>query len=419
MSSWRDLRLKDLCTDAGQYGLNVSAESYVPHGVRLLRTTDISSGRLTDADSGVYVDGVPEERFTLAAGDLLLSRSGTPPGQSYLVRDADAGMTFAGYLVRFRPRPDVDARFIAYVARSAPFQHTIHAESVSSTIQNFNAERYANMRFAVSDSTQQRRIADFLDAETARIDQLAAAMRTQDDLLKDRRLRLLDSVRGTAQNYVPLARLGYFSALITSGSRGWSEYLSDTGELFFRSANLHSDRIQPKLANVAHVQLPESEAAESQRARIQVGDCLVGITGANAGWVCLADESVAHGYVSQHVCLVRPQPHQIDGHWLALLIASPYVQSELMGSQYGGTKTQLSLPDVRAIRVPVLPFNRQVQLAQSVNRQTELVDRQRALRQQQLTLLAERRQALITAAVTGQFDVSTASGRNVTEGVSV
>ncbi|KUO20856.1 hypothetical protein AQJ91_13235 [Streptomyces dysideae] len=31
----------------------------------------------------------------------------------------------------------------------------------------------------------------------------------------------------------------------------------------------------------------------------------------------------------------------------------------------------------------------------------------------QLTLLSERRQALITAAVTGQFDVSTASGRGI------
>jgi len=38
--------------------------------------------------------------------------------------------------------------------------------------------------------------------------------------------------------------------------------------------------------------------------------------------------------------------------------------------------------------------------------------------QQATSLLAERRQALITAAVTGQFDVSTASGRNVTDGVS-
>ena len=39
--------------------------------------------------------------------------------------------------------------------------------------------------------------------------------------------------------------------------------------------------------------------------------------------------------------------------------------------------------------------------------------------ERQSATLAERRQALITAAVTGQFDVTTASGRNVTEGVSV
>lgn len=39
------------------------------------------------------------------------------------------------------------------------------------------------------------------------------------------------------------------------------------------------------------------------------------------------------------------------------------------------------------------------------------------LTNRQVTLLAERRRALITAAVTGQFDVSTAGGRNVTDGV--
>ncbi len=34
-------------------------------------------------------------------------------------------------------------------------------------------------------------------------------------------------------------------------------------------------------------------------------------------------------------------------------------------------------------------------------------------------LLDERRISLVTAAVTGKFDVSTASGRNVTTGISI
>ncbi|MDX3693159.1 restriction endonuclease subunit S [Streptomyces europaeiscabiei] len=417
VTRWKQVRLKNLCVDAGQYGLNISAENYAESGTRLLRTTDISSGALTPKEAGVFVSDPPEERFTLEKGDLLLSRSGTPPGQSYLVRALDEGATFAGYLVRFRPQQGVDPRFLAYIAQSTPFQEKIRAESVASTIQNFNAERYANIEFRAPGPTEQRRIADFLDAETVRLDALAAAMNSQDVSLKQRRLRVLDFASEHAPG-TPLVRLGYLSSLVTSGSRGWGDFVSDTGSLFFRSANLHPDRVQPKLTNLVYVQVPAAASSEAQRSRIEPGDVLIGITGANAGWVCMANDEVTGGHVSQHVCLVRPDKHRIIGDWLALLIASPATQSKLMGNQYGGTKTQLSLPDIREIRIPVLSVEQQVQMTHSIKRQIDSIDRQRLLRQRQLALLTERRQALITAAVTGQFDVSTASGRNVTDGVS-
>lgn len=52
-----------------------------------------------------------------------------------------------------------------------------------------------------------------------------------------------------------------------------------------------------------------------------------------------------------------------------------------------------------------------VKVARNRHKIEELKPRVKA----QLELLGERRQALITAAVTGQFDVSTASGREVVE----
>ncbi|KUO05841.1 hypothetical protein AQJ67_03205 [Streptomyces caeruleatus] len=61
----------------------------------------------------------------------------------------------------------------------------------------------------------------------------------------------------------------------------------------------------------------------------------------------------------------------------------------------------------------------QTELAHMVLRSTEFTQRLECTLRRQITTLTERRQALITAAVTGQFDVSTASGRNVTEGVTV
>ncbi|WP_147286242.1 restriction endonuclease subunit S [Streptomyces parvulus] len=278
-------------------------------------------------------------------------------------------------------------------------------------------ENFHPMPLLVPPLEEQRRIADFLDSETARLDALAKAMNSQDASLKQRRMGVLDFASGHAPG-TPLVRLGYLSSLVTSGSRGWGDFVADTGSLFFRSANLHADRIQPKLTNLVYVQVPAAAASEAQRSRIEPGDVLVGITGANAGWVCLANDEVAGGHVSQHVCLVRPDKNRINGDWLAFLIASPATQSKLMGNQYGGTKTQLSLPDIREVRIPALPVEHQVQLTRTIKRQINAIDRQRLFRQRQLALLAERRQALITAAVTGQFDVTTASGRNVTDGVT-
>lgn len=321
----------------------------------------------------------------------------------------------------FAVRPDaqrLSGRFLAYVTQSLYGRHYFESTGTRTTnLASTNSSKIQSFPLPLPPLDEQRRIADFLDAETARIDALAAAMNSQDLALKQRRLRVLDFASEHAPG-TPFARLGYLSSLVTSGSRGWGDFVSDTGSLFFRSANLHSDRVQPKLTNLVYVQVPVAASSEARRSRIQPGDVLVGITGANAGWVCMANDEVAGGHVSQHVCLVRPDRRRINGEWLAYLIASPATQSKLMGNQYGGTKTQLSLPDIREIRIPVLPLEQQTQMARSIEQQIDSLDRQRLLRQRQLALLTERRQALITTAVTGQFNVSTASGRNVTDGVT-
>jgi type I restriction enzyme, S subunit len=113
--------------------------------------------------------------------------------------------------------------------------------------------------------------------------------------------------------------------------------------------------------------------------------------------------------VSQHVCLVRPGK-MIDGRWLAYALSAPQVQELLLGSQYGGTKTQLSLGDIRDLIIPLPPLNEQQRIMTAINEGLVAITSERALRDRQLSLLVERRQALITAAVTGQIDVTTAGG---------
>ncbi|GGT26078.1 restriction endonuclease subunit S [Streptomyces purpureus] len=251
---------------------------------------------------------------------------------------------------------------------------------------------------------EQRRTAGFLDAETSRIDRLMAKMCSQDELLSSRRRAVLAA---TWHPEVRVARLGYFLNLVTSGPRGWGEYIGSEGNMFFRSANLWRDSTEPKLASVAYVDPPPSALAESIRSTIRSGDVLVGITGANTGWVCLANQDVVGANVSQHVCLLRPS-RLVSGKWLAYLLSSPLIQDSLLGSQYGGTKTQLSLPDLRDLKVPIPDLRTQQSVADEIQHQIIAIENERGARARQLALLAERRQALITAAVTGQLDVTTA-----------
>ncbi|MFJ8495908.1 restriction endonuclease subunit S [Streptomyces sp. NPDC094038] len=341
-------------------------------------------------------------------GDVLVPKI-TPTfeaGRAVLIRGlrngVGAGTTELHVL---RAGPLIDPRFLLYVVNTHSFLKLGEAEMYGVAGQQRVPDDFLrDLPVPLLSLDEQRRIADFLDFETARIDRLMEKMRSQDELLSSRRRAVLAA---TWHPDVRVARLGYFLSLVTSGPRGWGEYVSSEGNMFFRSANLRRDSTEPKLTSVAYVEPPPSALAESIRSTVHSGDVLVGITGANTGWVCLANQDVVGANVSQHVCLLRPS-RLVSGKWLAYLLSSPPVQDSLLGSQYGGTKTQLSLPDLRDLKVPIPERRKQQSVADEIQHQIIAIESERGARARQFALLIERRQALITAAVAGQLDVTTA-----------
>ncbi|MEU7947416.1 restriction endonuclease subunit S [Micromonospora taraxaci] len=401
-------------SDAGSWGEDPSGEA----DFLVLRSTEIGlDGEIRmGATASRHLTASEHRRTKLLDGDLLVVRSSGSDahlGKVGYVDHNSEGCSFSNFIQRLRVADHLSSRFAWYFLNSFDAKQQIRILSSTTTgLQNLSASTIGELQIPIPGLAEQRRIVDFLDAETARMDRAGEAMRRQIDVLAERRLQALDTV-WPADPDAPMKRLGYGTRLVTSGSRGWADFVGDSGSIFFRSANLRRDSLSPNLTSLAYVRLPPSVTVEASRSRIRGGDVLVGITGANTGWVALADDSLKGGNVSQHVCLVRPARGEIHGRWLAYLISSPTIQTGLMGSQYGGTKTQLSLPDIRDLRVPVLPIASQKDVAAEMDGTLEILDRQRELRNQQLRVLAERRQALITAAVTGQIDVSTASGRGI------
>jgi len=209
-------------------------------------------------------------------------------------------------------------------------------------------------------------------------------------------------VVGEVPEHWVLTRAKYLFDFITSGSRGWAEYYSDKGSLFFRIANLTRDTIAPKLDSVQCVTPPYG--SEGARAKIRVEDLLISIT-ADLGSVCVANQTVAGGYVSQHVSLCRPNKSVESARWLGYCILSDLAKEQLLGSGYGGTKIQLSLDDIKELWLVKPKGVEQAEIADFLDNElikfAELMERA----ENQVDLLQERRAALISAAVTGKIDV--------------
>ncbi|SIS38282.1 restriction endonuclease subunit S [Insolitispirillum peregrinum] len=192
-------------------------------------------------------------------------------------------------------------------------------------------------------------------------------------------------------------------AFLTSGSRGWAEHYSDDGVLFLRIGNLTRDSITLDLSDIQRVNLPDG--AEGERTRVVAGDVLFSIT-AYLGSVAVAPKGLEEAYVSQHVALVRLHQRKFIPAWVGYVTLSNIGISYLETRGYGGTKVQLSLDDVANLIVTTPPLPEQTAIAAFLDHETGKIDALVAEQEKLIALLKEKRQAVISHAVTKGLDPS-------------
>ena len=152
-------------------------------------------------------------------------------------------------------------------------------------------------------------------------------------------------------------------SFVTSGSRGWAKYYSESGSTFIRIGNLDHDTITLDLSQIKRVNPPRG--AERQRTRVQPGDILVSIT-ADVGMTALVPDGIGEAYVNQHVAIARPVAG-VYQPWLAWYLASAKGgQAQFQNLQRGATKIGLGLDDIRSVTVPFPPVEEQKEIAKRI-----------------------------------------------------
>lgn len=266
---------------------------------------------------------------------------------------------------------------------------------------------------------EQEVIAAFLDRETAKIDALVAEQERLITLLKEKRQAVISQAvtKGLNPNaplrdsgiewlgeipanwtVAPLKRL---ISPATSGPRGWSDLAAEEGSFFFQSQNIGRN-MEADFSDGKRIEAPEGPDAD--RARLQSDDVVVCITGGRTGAVAHISDLPEEVYINQHVCLLRPSSAETSGLYLAYGLFGLPGQEQLALAMYG-LKQGLSLENVREVVLPLPPKAERQMIAAHLDQQTARFEALVTEAQSAISLLRERRAALISAAVTGKIDV--------------
>lgn len=415
--TWQRIRLKHLSAVPISNGVGERGEFDNREWPRYVRTTDIAGPRALRTD--VFASLPPEiaAKAPLRRGDIVMTAAGATVGKSMLY-DSDEPACYAGYLARFRPSPDVDPRFVSYWTESAPYWDQVASGKVMSTIDNFSASKYQNMSIDVPTWGEQRAIADYLDSETTRIDDVVRTRQRQVWALAQKRSSLVvQRMTGGSSHHPGMfsqpptfpedwrrVRLRYLVGPVTAGDWG-EEPTGNDDTLVVRAADF--DRIRWKV-DASRLPLRHIEHASMAERELRPGDLVLEKSGGGP------DQPV--GAVVLYDLPTRAVPSNFAARLRPLAGVDPGFGCYVFAAAYAIGLNQRSIKQTTGIQnldvgsylseawwVPSLP--EQVGIREAIDREQGRIDGIVAVMTDQITALHERRQALISAAVTGQLAI--------------
>jgi len=145
--------------------------------------------------------------------------------------------------------------------------------------------------------------------------------------------------------------LGGMADFITSGSRGWAQFYSESGALFIRSQNVRDGRLS--FADIQYVSPPSG--AEGNRTKVKSSDLLITVTGNSVGNVALVEQAYDEAYISQHVGLVRLKEPTSGAYICRYLSPGSPGNKQIASSQSGQSKPGLNLQNLKDFFIALPP----------------------------------------------------------------
>ncbi|WP_200263027.1 restriction endonuclease subunit S [Streptomyces sp. HSG2] len=408
----------------GPFGSALTSSHYADDGARVIRLGNVGSSAFRDEDAAfISLDYFGDlKRHEVKPGDLLIAGLGdenhpvgracvAPEGISPAIVKADC----------FRARLDesrLTHRYAAWALSSSLVAQQVRTMVRGSTRPRINLEVAREITIPAPSIEEQLRIADFLDAETARIDRLGSLQQNVLRKLDEREAAQLDSSIDELVGRHGVVSLRRFLLGVDQGISPQCEAVpAADGEW----GVLKVSCLRPGLFIPAENKRLPAEVEPELASEVREGDLLIvrANTPQLVGSTAVVPRVRGKLLLSDKIFRVRLDG-RLSADFVATVARGRRIRALCAASSNGASQSMANIrfEEVKAWPIPVASLDVQADFVAWVSESRAALDELRPRIERQLGLLSERRQALITAAVTGQFDVSTASGRNTTEGIS-
>ena len=146
-----------------EYGLNAAATEYDGEH-KYLRITDIdddSRNFTQDSVTSPDIDLSNSENYKLSEGDILFARTGASVGKTYIYKDFDGLVYYAGFLIRARIKDEFNAEFVFQNTLTNEYKKFIKITSMRSGQPGVNAQEYSNFEIMVPEKNEQNKIGKY------------------------------------------------------------------------------------------------------------------------------------------------------------------------------------------------------------------------------------------------------------------
>ena len=160
--AWEQRKLGDIASSF-EYGLNAAAKEYDGEN-KYIRITDIDDNThkfLTDNLTSPDIDLTGADNYKLTEGDILFARTGASVGKTYIYRNSDGLVYYAGFLIRARIKEEYDAEFVFQNTLTDRYNKYIAVTSQRSGQPGVNAQEYAEFEINVPKKEEQTKIGTY------------------------------------------------------------------------------------------------------------------------------------------------------------------------------------------------------------------------------------------------------------------